>query len=95
MSAPPQVDVKTAIASAMASYMPAGLVGLLMYSRNKSIAWSATSVLLISCAPAAFVASFIIDSIDEKIIKVSKYAMQQYETPYCCARECSVPSTPA
>eukprot|EP01047_Picozoa_sp_COSAG01_P057952 COSAG01_NODE_6766_length_3508_cov_6.329715_2_plen_74_part_00 len=49
-----------AIASAMASYIAAGLVGMLMYTRKSSIEWGPTAVLLAAATPAAFFGSFFL-----------------------------------
>ena len=55
-----EIDIQTAIASAMLSYMGAGVIGLLMYARAGSIKWPSVSVLMVAAAPGAFTAAFIL-----------------------------------
>ena len=69
------VDVQTAIASAMVSYMAAGLVGMLMYARHNSIEWKTTASLLIGAAPAAFAGSFLLQYFSDTAVKLVLYAL--------------------
>lgn len=52
------IDIHIAIAAAMFSYMFSGIVGAVIYARQGSIQWSMSFWLLVSAAPAAFLAAF-------------------------------------
>ena len=69
------VDVQTAIASAMVSYMAAGVSGMLMYARHNSIAWRTTGGLLLGAAPAAFAGSYFLQYFSDDAVKMVLYAL--------------------
>ena len=69
------VDVQTAIASAMVSYMAAGVSGMLMYARHNSIAWRTTGGLLLGAAPAAFAGSYFLQYFSDDAVKLVLYAL--------------------
>ena len=52
------IDVHVAVAAAMFSYIFSGIVGTLIYARERSIAWSMVFWLLASAAPAAFLGAY-------------------------------------
>lgn len=68
-----EVDVQTAIASAMASYMAAGASGALMYARKHSIEWSTAYPFLCGTAPTAFAASFSLQFVGDDAVKAALY----------------------
>ena len=70
-----QIDIQTAIASAMFSYIGAGLVGLIMYARAGSIQWPSVTALMLAAAPGAFTAAFILQYLGELVIKSILYAL--------------------
>ena len=53
------IDVHTAIAAAMVSYLFTGTIGAVLYARKRSIEWSMTFWLFISAAPAAFLGAWM------------------------------------
>ena len=66
------IDVKHAIAAALLSYLPSGLVALVLYGRRGSVLWREAGFLCISALPAAYlgarVASFAPAALLETII---------------------------
>ena len=69
------IDVKQAIACAMTSYVAAGLVGATIYFRKGHLDREAALPLLLPAAPAAFVASFSLEHIDDTVLKAGLYAL--------------------
>ena len=63
-----------AIASAMVSYIAAGAVGILMYTRGQSIEWGSTAVVLVAAAPASFCGSYFLKHLSDIAIKLVLYA---------------------
>lgn len=80
------VDVQMAIASAMVSYMAAGLVGMLMYARENSIEWKTTATLLIGAAPAAFAGSFLLQYFSDTAVKLVLYVLMLGSSVLALAR---------
>jgi uncharacterized membrane protein YfcA len=80
------VDVQMAIASAMASYMAAGLVGMLMYARKSSIEWKTTASLLLGAAPAAFAGSFLLKFFSDTAVKLVLYVLMLGSSVLALAR---------
>ena len=52
------IDVHVAVAAAMFSYIFSGIVGTLIYARERSIKWNMVFWLLASAAPAAFLGAY-------------------------------------
>jgi len=80
------VDVQMAIASAMASYMAAGVVGMLMYARESSIEWKTTAGLLLGAAPAAFAGSFMLKFFSDMAVKLVLYVLMLGSSVLALAR---------
>jgi uncharacterized membrane protein YfcA len=80
------VDVQMAIASAMVSYMAAGLVGMLMYARENSIEWRTTASLLVGAAPAAFAGSFLLQFFSDTAVKLVLYVLMLGSSVLALAR---------
>ena len=53
------LDVHTAIAAAMFSYLFSGLVGAVLYARQKSIQWKAALWLFVGAAQGAFLGAYV------------------------------------
>ena len=81
-----EVDVQMAIASAMVSYMAAGLVGMLMYARENSIEWKTTASLLVGAAPAAFAGSFLLQYFSDTAVKLVLYVLMLGSSVLALAR---------
>ena len=63
------IPIQTAIAAAMMGYLLTGLVGTVVYARNKSINWSMTGWLCLGAMPAAMAGAWLSNNIPGGILE--------------------------
>lgn len=63
------IDVHVAVAAAMFSYMFSGIIGTLIYARERTIKWNMVFWLLASAAPAAFLGAYALSITPARVVE--------------------------
>lgn len=71
----PGITVQASIASCMFAYIFAGLVGGAVFLYRGSINWGSTAWLLLGAAPGSFAGAFVLQYVDDLIIKLVLYSV--------------------
>ena len=69
------IDVQTAIASSLLSYLFAGLAGASIYMRHGTVAWDSAVWLILGAIPGAFAGAFVLQHVSDFIIKLVLYSV--------------------
>ncbi|MGD9784552.1 MAG: sulfite exporter TauE/SafE family protein [Hyphomicrobiaceae bacterium] len=65
------IPIQTAIAAAMFAYLLSGLVGTIVFARNKSIRWSMTTPLWLGAMPAALAGALTVGIAPPMVLELS------------------------
>jgi len=76
----PGISTKTAIASAMFSYMFVGIGGSIAFARNGSINWPSTAWMGLGSLVAAFLGSFTLTYFPEDVLKTVLYGFMLFSS---------------
>ena len=71
----PGISIKTAVASSMASYIAAGIVGTVSYARKSSIRFTPLGWFGLGAAPFAFLGSFVLHSASDEALRYCAYGL--------------------
>eukprot|EP00730_Choanoeca_flexa_P019906 TRINITY_DN9737_c0_g1_i3.p1 TRINITY_DN9737_c0_g1~~TRINITY_DN9737_c0_g1_i3.p1 ORF type:complete len:295 (+),score=62.97 TRINITY_DN9737_c0_g1_i3:153-1037(+) len=71
----PDINVQTAIAACMFSYIFAGLAGGLAYVTTSYVSWYDSGWLMVGAAPGAFAGAFVLSYVSDLVVKAILYTV--------------------
>eukprot|EP00041_Stephanoeca_diplocostata_P021185 m.488042 g.488042 ORF g.488042 m.488042 type:complete len:295 (-) comp21761_c0_seq7:39-923(-) len=80
------IDVQTAIASSMFSYIAVGIAGGIEYTRKGSVVWPSSAWVIFGATPGGFLGAFILQFLGDLAIKLTLYVLVLLSAVYALYR---------